>query len=297
MVLSVLSFNAYSLAYDDLPAGCEYGRDKKFEPDSEVDLVEQMNNARNVYNDSEDYQSWASILNFVKNMVTGFDYLRIEGDQFLLKGQGSRFKGNLFDPLAYVRFYTSESGYVGKDKSNLEANAYKEITFTKTYGRGLVWIIRGGLCSAKSVIVQKKPEAGSVNAEYSAYSPGLINVKLKSSGSKIDKFSEFGMSKQSPIYTWVLSRTHTVAYDKSAGGYYCKKIEDTSDSYLKRTVITTSIPQVTTTVDNCNFDAVMTINDGHYTDSSSISYFGGLREFSGGGSCKPGKPCGGLELE
>ena len=141
---------------NSLPVGCEYGRDKSYNVSSD-DLAAAVQNGLSVSDNPYDASSWVKFVAALSDVLDSFDYLRIEGANHVLQGQNSRFKGNLFDIYANVNFNTSESGFVGQDKSNLDANAYKDVKFDRTYGYGLVWITRGGLCSAKGVWVQKPP--------------------------------------------------------------------------------------------------------------------------------------------
>jgi hypothetical protein len=144
-------------ATNTLPQNCAYGRDKSYNVTyNEVDKAIQsgLAAAATVY----DPLSWGQFVLALGKLANSFDYLRIEGPNHVLQGQYSRFKGNLFDRYANVNFNTSEAGFVGQDKSNLDANSYLDVKFDKTHGYGLVWITRSNLCSAKGVWVQKQPQ-------------------------------------------------------------------------------------------------------------------------------------------
>lgn len=112
------------------------------------------------------------------------NYLRIEGPSYVIQGEPSRFKGNLSDIYAYVNFFNSENGYVGRDKSNLEANAYKHMTFDETYGHGLAWITRRSTCSAKDVWIQKRPTISKKSLNGGSVLTASVNFAL-------DKYSEY----------------------------------------------------------------------------------------------------------
>lgn len=145
-------------------------------------------------NSNENYEKEREFAKFIYEFVDSYDYLRIEGPSHILQNNPARFKGNLFDPFANVRFHTGEDGYVGKDKSNIEANAYKHVTFDRHYGPSAVWITRSGLCSAKGVWVQKRPKISKVSIEGGK----LLDVTVKYS---LDKYSKYYLSGERPEVT------------------------------------------------------------------------------------------------
>lgn len=165
-----MGFGANAFAsFTPLPENCEYGRDKNYDV-SPYELYDAIRDGLDVYaTGGTDLYAWNEFLNSLANVLDGFDYLRIETPKHVLKGETFRSKGNLFDIYAYVNFYNSEFGYVGRDKSNLDANSYLEMNFEDTYGYGLVWIERGGLCSAEGVWVQEAPKMNSATADDGGY--------------------------------------------------------------------------------------------------------------------------------
>lgn len=154
----------------ELPVGCEYGRVTSYDISSE-EVAAAVESGYDIYNDeeasNEEMDLWANFLNALKDLVDSFDYLRVETPKHVLQGKDFRAKGNLFDRYANVQFNNSEKGYVGTDKSNLDANAYHNMSFDRTHGYGVVWVNRaGGMCSAEGVWVQKEPEIEVVSLEY-----------------------------------------------------------------------------------------------------------------------------------
>lgn len=103
---------------------------------------------------SDSLQKYADSIN---KAIKKLNYLRIEGPYHVLKNYSTRFKGNFGQQYSYVNFYNDETGYVGRDKTNFEANAYKHMTLS-AHGPAIVWITGDGMCSAKSVVVQNPPE-------------------------------------------------------------------------------------------------------------------------------------------
>ncbi|MBU1619877.1 MAG: hypothetical protein KJ556_13905 [Gammaproteobacteria bacterium] len=160
MLLSQLWISSHA-ATNALPENCSYGRDTSYNV-SGTNVSSAVQSGLSVAANPYDPSSWAQFVYSLGKLSDSFDYLRIEGPNHVLQGQNSRFKGNLFDIYAYVNFNTSESGYVGRDKSNLDANAYRDVKFDRTHGYGLVWVTRAGLCSAKGVWVQKKPSVSPI---------------------------------------------------------------------------------------------------------------------------------------
>lgn len=148
-------------ATNSLPQNCAYGRDKSYNVSS-TNVGSAVQSGLSVVANPYDPSSWAQFVYSLGKLTDSFDYLRIEGPNHVLQGQYSRFKGNLFDRYAYVNFNSSEAGYVGRDKSNLDANSYLDVKFDKTHGYGLVWITRSNLCSAKGVWVQKEPQISPI---------------------------------------------------------------------------------------------------------------------------------------
>lgn len=154
----------------ELPAGCSFGRaktgnvedvsvsleDAQSAYDSSLDLIynsEDQTLQENAEDAKQIYDLWESI----KSLSESLDYLRIEGPAYVTQNVSSRFKANTFDMYASVAFHNNEFGYVGRDKSNYEANAYKYLSFEKERGAGLVWVTRDDMCSAMGVWVQQKP--------------------------------------------------------------------------------------------------------------------------------------------
>ncbi len=170
-------------ATNALPQNCAYGRDKSYNVTyNEVDKAIQtgLAAAATVY----DPLSWGQFVLALGKLANSFDYLRIEGPNHVLQGQYSRFKGNLFDRYANVNFNTSETGFVGQDKSNLDANSYLDVKFDKTHGYGLVWITRSNLCSAKGVWVQKQPQVTPITL---MSQPGYMVAEI---AYKVDPYSQ-----------------------------------------------------------------------------------------------------------
>lgn len=184
----------------EAPLSCEYSR-QSFDPlPSEFCLNIQtgFNNFgdieftsfQNAYCGAEDepgeYEGLEILKEFVENLLNSLDYLRIETPKFVLRDENFRVKGNLFDPFANVRFYNSESGYVGHDKSNIEANAYKWMKISEVNGMAAVWITRGDIteCSLETVYVQERPSVSIASTELG---DGRIDVNVSRI---VDQYSE-----------------------------------------------------------------------------------------------------------
>ncbi|MBY5922526.1 hypothetical protein [Ferrimonas balearica] len=177
----------------DLPANCEYGQVESFDPDTGA-LSNAIDSGAKVWSEGligASLVSWTGFIAAVWNIVESYDYLRVEVPKFVVQGESFRAKGNLFDTFANVNFHNSELGYVGTDKSSIEGNAYKTMSFPETYGVGLVWVNRAsGMCSAESVWVQKRPVAsngsmsqssgkvyGSIDYAVDQYSRAVVDSK------------------------------------------------------------------------------------------------------------------------
>ena len=178
----------------DLPENCTYGRAESFELTSD-DISNGVEAGYDIYNDSdrnydqEELNSWKELIESLKQIIDSYDYVRIESPKFVLQNQSFRVKANLFDTFANIRFNNSEFGYVGTDKSSIEANAYRSMHFNKTYGAGLVWVNRAnGMCSVESVWVQKPPQIISGNTSYNS-GKIVANVNYM-----VDKYSEAAKS-------------------------------------------------------------------------------------------------------
>ena len=178
----------------DLPENCTYGRAESFELTSD-DISSGVEAGYDIYNDSdrnydqEELNSWKQLIESLKQIIDSYDYVRIESPKFVLQNQSFRVKANLFDTFANIRFNNSEFGYVGTDKSSIEANAYRSMHFNKTYGAGLVWVNRAnGMCSVESVWVQKPPQIISGNTYYNS-GKIVANVNYM-----VDKYSEAAKS-------------------------------------------------------------------------------------------------------
>jgi len=150
-----------------VPESCEYGRDSA---DTDVTLsLDDWTNAQTLSNSytggdwddgqysEEDQQAAADLAETFRGWWNNFDYLKIEGPKYVLQNRPTQFKANTFQIYDYVSFFSLEDGYIARDKSNLQADAYKSITFDSSYGPSLVWITNNNLCSAKGVWVQKAP--------------------------------------------------------------------------------------------------------------------------------------------
>lgn len=159
---------------NSLPANCEYGRVKQYDV-SASNVVSAVQSGLALYGTPYSPSSWAEFAYSLGSLLNSFDYLRIEAPSHVLQGVPFRVKGNLFDTFAYVNFHSSEKGYVGQDKSSIEANAYYNTQFDTTYGYSLTWVTRGGMCSAQGVWVQKKPDFSLVSL---TYGQAVINVNI-----------------------------------------------------------------------------------------------------------------------
>ena len=224
---------------ESLPEGCSFGRatptsvkeaevsleDVQNAYEASIDLWEQLDdedeNDQTTRENLSDGKTIYEVGKAIYDLFESSEYLRIEGPTHVLRGSYHRFKGNLFNMYAYVSFYTNESGYVGRDKSNFYANAYLNVKFEKEWGAGLVWISRGDLCSAKAVWVQNAPEidlvvnanrTATISYEIDPYSKAYLNgdsVRVSVTQSGIDKGSF-------TIPAGRLSGTHTI-YNFSYG--------------------------------------------------------------------------------
>ncbi|MBG9993740.1 hypothetical protein I6F50_01570 [Pseudoalteromonas sp. NZS127_1] len=191
-ILSSLYSVSSNAGVFDLPDNCTYGRAESFELTSD-DIGNGVEAGYDIYNDNDrnydqaELNSWKQLVESLKEIIDSYDYVRIESPKFVLQNQSFRVKANLFDTFANIRFNNSEFGYVGTDKSSIEANAYRNMSFSKSYGAGLVWVNRAnGMCSAESVWVQKPPQIISGDTSYNA-SNGQIVVNTNY---KVDKYSE-----------------------------------------------------------------------------------------------------------
>ena len=152
---------AYAQANFTPPANCGYGRQTAdFDLSSLAGFIEINGTDIGLPEDHTD-----AVLGVLAAAVESFDYLRIESSKYVLRDHEFRVKGNLFDILRYVRFHNSELGFVGRDKSNLEANAYLYMKFPQTLGPAVVWITGNNMCSMESVYVQEPPRILDVDAE------------------------------------------------------------------------------------------------------------------------------------
>lgn len=168
-----------------LPQNCDWGRSIP-NPGSREESTVALEDVQNAYQASEDLssagdQTWSEnaadayeIYQFgkaLKSLYDSTDYLRIEAPDYVVRGQPTQFKANMNKLLAYASFYNNEDGYVGRDKSNYEANSYFDMTFDHERGAGLAWATRGDLCSATGFWVQNAPEvsiASVTNGETSS---------------------------------------------------------------------------------------------------------------------------------
>ncbi|MFQ3247585.1 MAG: hypothetical protein ACI9SP_004244 [Arenicella sp.] len=223
-------------ATNSLPENCKYGRSKNYDVDA-GDVASAVKDGFDVYGDPYNINEWLEFADSIGSLLDSFDYLRYEGSKHVLQGQSFRAKGNLFDIYAYVHFHNSEKGFIGKDKSNLDANSYHNMSFDTTYGYGLAWVSRGSLCSAEGVWVQKSPKILSAN-KWSTYE--TINAEvdyLIDAYARATKDSSvpvritlnarsdlFGTSQSYSVTTNQLSGLKTVSFQPNAGGgaYYLR---------------------------------------------------------------------------
>lgn len=154
---------------NSVPSNCIYGRDTST-PDAEVSVsLEQAQNVYGLYDSAsngtatdsnitqEEKDGLTALAEIFKGWYETSRYLKVEGPVQVIQGKSTQFKANTFDPYNYVSFYSFEDGFIGRDKTNIEANAYKNITFDTTHGSSVVWAVDDGRCSAIGVRVQKAP--------------------------------------------------------------------------------------------------------------------------------------------
>ncbi|CAM4207815.1 hypothetical protein [Pseudoalteromonas byunsanensis] len=200
-LLSSLLLSNYALAIsNDLPSHCEYGRQTHYDVSYE-EVASAIEDGLKTYANPYDFNSWKDFYDSMSNLLDSFDYLRIETTKHVLQGSSFRAKGNLFDRYAYVHFHNSEKGFIGKDKSNLDANSYLNMSFDKTYGYGLVWITRDNLCSAEGVWVQKNPTASKRSASVSG------QTFSASVSYAVDKYSKAAKDNNTPVKVTFILRS------------------------------------------------------------------------------------------
>lgn len=263
-----MGFGASAFAsHAPLPANCEYGRDKHYDV-SPFDLYDAIQDGLNVYaTGGADLSAWANFLDSLASVLDGFDYLRIETPKHVLKGQTFRAKGNLFDIYAYVNFYNSEFGYVGRDKSNLDANSYLNMNFEDTYGYGLVWVQRGGLCSAEGVWVQEAPKVNSATANGGYHKiSGTVNWS-------VDQYSR--AAKDSSVKPRVSIRARDDLYGSMSSKSY--QVNGTSGTLHYDMFVNSGGPYVVT----------VQVNDGTHTKNYPVT----LNTFVSGPSVPPCPTC------
>lgn len=163
----------------ELPEDCDWGRAKPNPEDiEEVNVtLEDVQQAYQAYEDLGSYEDQELKENAadlevlyefgqaLKTLYDATDYLRIEAPSYVKRGVSTRFKANLNKVTASVRFYNNEDGYVGSDKSNVEANSYKNMTFDHERGSAIAWAVRGDLCSATGFWVHNPPEISVKSVE------------------------------------------------------------------------------------------------------------------------------------
>ncbi|EKE83649.1 hypothetical protein A10D4_07370 [Idiomarina xiamenensis 10-D-4] len=277
----------------DLPSSCEYGRVKPYDV-SVSDLASAIKAGYNVYTNPSftNYEGWASLIDNLSNLIDSFDYLRVEVPKHVIKGQNFRAKGNLFDTYANIRFHNSEKGYVGTDKSNLEANAYHDMRFDYTHGYGLVWVDRqNGICSAEGVWVQNAPKLTSLTPDYQRQGNRVIG-EFVAQGT-IDPYSVNGREGRQAEYLWEIKRTAVVRL-RSNGTKWC----DITDGDYASWEIAKSGTSNRFGFDYyaCPFHVRVSIRDGKFTSpvmarviTDTINNGGG----SGGGTGGGGGSCNG----
>lgn len=175
-----------------LPGNCDYSKQESNDITTE-ELVTAIASGLELYGSPYDPAAWISFAESLGDLYDSFDYIRLEVPEYVIIGDDFTAKANLFDIYAYVDFHNSEKGYVGRDKSNLEANTYfNGMRFDATHGLGLIWAERDGLCHAKSVWVQHEPEALFVSAPVGGHNSVTLNV-----GWAFDEFSRVGIEANS----------------------------------------------------------------------------------------------------
>lgn len=202
----------------NVPENCVFGRDRDAYNYS-ISLEESQNfyqassESYSERSNQENAELYTEIYNTIKRWVEDSDYLRIEGPDYVIVGNDRRFKANLFDPYSYVKFFTDQDGYVGRDKSNLEANAYRTYSFPAR-GVALTWVTDGGLCSAKAVGVQSYPQVNATDKKNNEI-VRFPNYNTVSFIASVDDFSMAGMKEDTKLKVRV-----GVQYDYSGAKSY-----------------------------------------------------------------------------
>lgn len=200
--LTVCALFPSNTSANPLPPGCEYGKQTSYDIDLN-NLYNGVDAGYDIYNDDSpelSYSGWYAIVNSIAQLIFSTDSLRIETPKHVLQNTTFRAKANLFDPYVYTYFSNSEKGDIGRDKSNLEANSYLNMSFDETYGYGLIWAYRSNLCSAEGVWVQKAPKFTSASA-----SGGDMSVQGNFSY-EIDQFSRAAKDSSVNAFITVIAR-------------------------------------------------------------------------------------------
>ncbi|SEL78230.1 hypothetical protein SAMN05216262_1229 [Colwellia chukchiensis] len=233
--LATCSQNAFSRTYE-MPDNCELDGNTAYDF-SISNLEEQIQFGYDIYNDpsasSGDISAHQGWIEQISELINSFDSVKVSAPKHVLRGQTFRAKGEAFlDPYVNIKFSNSEKGYVGTDKTNLETNAYKNMSFSNTYGIGLVWAHRAsGLCSSQQVWVQFSPD---ITINSASDSSGAISASISYDVDKYSKAAKnpstnvrvelkatseiYGSVSTKYIYSSILDNNINLSVFPSAGG-------------------------------------------------------------------------------
>lgn len=274
-VIFILILSVHSAAQTDydFPESCSQGRDESV--DGYVEVSNSDINSYYEYTENDDdtfTEESGEILSIAKSIwelfsgLASLNNLRIEGPKYVLKDSSNTFKGNSLNPYDYVYFYTSEDGYIGSDKTSIEANAYKNISFDERGGPRVIWVENDGLCSMMMTWVQdKKPTVDVLNFEPS----GEIIFKYS-----IDKNSKAALDPDAEVKVWVEEQFY--------GG--SQEVHHTP-SYYKDGLTNTVTLDYNPEFRSNQWGVWINVSDGTYTTKTAAKFYGGNPV------CPPSGPC------
>jgi hypothetical protein len=256
LLSNIICLSTAHANYYEMPSTCEY--DGKVSYDFELDsLQDQIELGYDIYQDpsstTEDQTNHSNWLQLIVDLINAFDSVKISTPKHVLQDVPFEVKADAFlDPYVNVKFSNSEKGYVGTDKTNLEMNAYKNMTFDYTYGTALVWAHRAsGLCSSQAIWVQKEPKITSSNTYYNSgkikanvtYLIDKYSKAAKDSGTKVKITLKavsdiYGSVMTSTIYNSTLDNTLSLGlFPTAGGGPYTVKVTINDGNFSKTKLV------------------------------------------------------------
>lgn len=189
--------------------------------------------------------------------------VKAEGPDFVKVNTSTRFKADQWQPIVEwmssdtIEFWNDYEGYAGSARTNIEANAYFNMSFpSDALGMRTFWVKQNGsrmFCSFKNFYVQESPEIHSTQMSVSS---GAIDVIVSY---LVHEFSKASVDQNQDVVISIIARDDVYGSIHTSS----KNISSLSGSQK-----VTLIPSIGGGI----FDVRVQVSDGSFTMTKDLGF-------------------------